>query len=307
MKAPPVHSRDDLARELRAARQAFQRIRAQEPLERYSAFFDAFVPVFNELLAKMPELSAAEVNAEAVADIFASEEKSTAFRYLAAPPISTDDLKVLAEAKLSRRALTTEAGAAKRVRDTVLHLIDPHRFPWIKKGRGPTANEVETAVIASAALVAAKQVETQRRGDAKEQQEELTKQALRDIGFDEVAARDIRLLVDAPAPGQFCGECMFGDTRADLIITLHDRRVMPTECKVSNSAVNSFKRLNHEAVGKARNWIGAFGRQATVPAAVLSGVFSLENLVTAQDAGLALFWGHAMPNFQAWVQSTREA
>lgn len=42
------------------------------------------------------------------------------------------------------------------------------------------------------------------------------------------------------------------------------------ECKVSNSKVNSHKRLNHEAVDKVAKWEDAFGRQC-VPGAVLQG------------------------------------
>ena len=39
--------------------------------------------------------------------------------------------------------------------------------------------------------------------------------------------------------------------KAGTVVRLRDRRVMPIECKVSNSEVNSFKRVNHEAAGKA--------------------------------------------------------
>ena len=73
------------------------------------------------------------------------------------------------------------------------------------------------------------------------------------------------LLDAAPAPGEFCGESKLGDTRADLVIRLYDRRAMPVECKSSNSAVNSFKRINHEALGKARAWIAAFGSRFPKP------------------------------------------
>jgi len=47
-------------------------------------------------------------------------------------------------------------------------------------------------------------------------------------------------------------------------VRLPDRRYMAIECKVSNSAVSSFKRLNHEALGKARRWVDQFGRRAVV-------------------------------------------
>jgi hypothetical protein len=303
---PPVRSREDLEREAAKATAIFRRARSDEPLEHYSQFFDTFAPIFRELFVKLPDVTKGELDPATMPEMFKTKDLATAFRYLAAPPISADDLKILAESHLSRKALRADAAAAKRVRDTVLSLIDPHRFPWIKARRDPSPSELETAVIASAALVAAQKVQTQRRGDAKTEQEEAVKQALRDIQFAEVPPKEIGHLRDAPAPGQFCGESMFGDTRADLVVTLYDSRVMPIECKVSNSAVNSFKRLINEASGKARAWLTAYGDKSTMPAAVLSGVYGLDNLLTAQDRGLALFWAHDLGDLQNWIQATKE-
>lgn len=185
----------------------------------------------------------------------------------------------------------------------VLSAIDPYRFPWIEAGRPATAAEREIAVISSAALVASQRVGTRRRTDAKRQQEKAVKNLLSSIGFREVNSREILLLEDAPAPGEFCGESRLGDTRADLVARLADRRCLAVECKVSNSAVNSFKRVNHEALGKARRWVGQFGTAGVVPTAVLSGVFNADNLAAAQVSGLYLFWSHRIDDLGSFVQS----
>ena len=238
-------------------------------------------------------------------DLVRQGDSLTAFRYLAAPPVSEDDLKTLAESTLSATALRSNQEEARRVRDIVLHIIDPHRFPWIREDRDPTPHERDRAVIASAALVAARKVETSRRSGAKKRQEETVKAALRNAGFEETAPRNIPTLDSAPGPGEFCGESKLGDTRADLVIRLHDRRAMPIECKVSNSAVNSFKRINHEAAGKARAWLSGFGHRQTVPGAVISGVFNPANLETAQAEGLALFWSHRLSDLMDFIEATR--
>lgn len=253
----------------------------------------------------MPGLAAPDVDPEAVVDLVRDGDVRTAFRYLAAPPISEDDLKTLAETTLSASALQNDPAQACRVRDIVLHIIDPHRFPWVGEKRQPETHEREQAVVASAALVSARKVETARRSDAKKVQEDHVKQVLREIGFTEVRRRDIPLLDAAPAPGEFCGESKLGNTRADLVVRLYDRRAMPIECKASNSAVNSFKRLNHEAAGKAAAWLTGFGKLQTIPAAVLSGVFHPANLETAQGSGLALFWSHRLQDLAEYVTSTR--
>ena len=95
-----------------------------------------------------------------------------------------------------------------------------------------------------------------------------------------------------------------GRTKADIVARLADQRLLAIECKVSNSAVNSYKRVNHEAVGKARSWLSDFGTRQIVPAAVLSGVFKPANLATAQDEGLALFWAFRLDDLEAFARAT---
>ena len=187
----------------------------------------------------------------------------------------------------------------------MLQIIDPHRFPWISENRNPTEHERMRAIVASSVLVAARKVETSRRSDAKQRQEDAVKATLRDLYFAEVEPRDIRILDAAPNPGEFCGESRLGNTRADLVVRLHDGRAMPIECKVSNSAVNSFKRINHEAAGKARSWIHDFGKRQTVPTAVISGVFNPANLETAQAEGLAVIWNHRLEDLAEFIKASR--
>ena len=98
-------------------------------------------------------------------------------------------------------------------------------------------------------------------------------------------------ITDAPEPGRFCGESYLGNRKADFLVRLWDKRIMPIECKVSNSATNSVKRLNNDAAAKAEAWLKDFGVRQVVPAAVLGGVYKLHNLEEAQHRGLALFLG----------------
>jgi adenine-specific DNA-methyltransferase len=77
-----------------------------------------------------------------------------------------------------------------------------------------------------------------------------------------------------------------------------------TETVVSNSEVNSFKRLNHEVGNKAASWTRAFG-QGIVPAAVLDGVFKLDNLERAQAAGITIFWERDLQPLSEFVLAAR--
>ena len=305
MNEPRNWTLAELTRDATEAREIFRRQRLDEPLELYSRFFEAFTPLFGEMIDRLPSLAGDPLDSEGLAEIMDDRDARTAFRYLAAPPVSEDDLKTLAETTLSAKALRRDAEQARRVRDTVLQIVDPHRFPWIGERRDPTDRERVRAIVASAVLVAARKVEASRRSEAKRDQEKAVKAMLRDIGFTETAARDIAILDAAPPPGEFCGESKLGDSRADLVVRLYDRRVMPVECKASNSAVNSFKRINHEAAGKARAWLAGFGKRQIVPVAAIGGVFGPANLEAAQAEGLAIIWSHRLRDMADFVESSR--
>lgn len=304
MTQPMKWSLDQLKIEINTAKEIFRENRVKEPLKAYVMFFDEFRPVFEELIQNLDTITQQEVNRELLTEIVTDDQKRTAFRYLAAPPISDDDLKTLAEAKLSRSSLIADESALCRLRDSVLHILDPRRFPWVAEGRLPGESEKDTAIVASAALAAAQKVQTQRRSQAKASQESAVKELLESIGFVEEPRRSITHLADAPGPQEFTGECCFGSTRADFVIGLGDRRLLAIECKASNSEVNSFKRINHEAAGKAEKWLRDFGRKQVVPSAVVSGVYHAENLLDAQARDLYLFWSHRLSDLRNFIQST---
>lgn len=305
MNMPIRWTDQQLQDDTQTAREQFRVERVAEPLDLYKDFFETFAGLFNGLIDRFPDLVVEPVDGELIADLVNGKEQQKAFRYLAAPPISEDDLKSVADTTLAPSILRVEADKALRVRDTILSIIDPHRFPWmVPPRRDPTVEERERAVVASAALAAAREVETKRRNTSKDAQEEAVKQTLRVAGFTEVAARDIPMLTAAPNPGEFCGESRLAGTRADVVARLHSGRVMAIECKVSNSSVNSYKRVVHDTGGKASEWYRQLGKAQVIPCAVLSGVFSPANLQHVQDnVDVCLFWQHRLNDLADFVLS----
>jgi hypothetical protein len=216
-------------------------------------------------------------------------------------------LKTVAEAEsLVATRLRSDATAVQRIIQVVRVGLDRRRFPWIGEDREPDETERKAAILASAALMATQRVGTARRSAGKHGLESLTEGALIGAGFVKVATRSVQTFMDAPEPGQFCGEALLGERKADFIVRLWDNRVLPLECKASNSATNSVKRVNNDAAAKAEGWVSDFGTTQVVPAAVLSGVFKVHNLVSAQARGLALFWGHDLKALTDWIERTRQ-
>ncbi|APH56983.1 Type II restriction-modification system restriction subunit [Granulibacter bethesdensis] len=300
---PPIWTSEQLDEERAKSSAAFSKERLEEPLEDYLEAFDQYQGYVEEVLETTVDLTDFETSA---LDVLGDPRLLEAFRYLAAPPISTDDLKVLADASsLTKSRLKNSPADVQRLIGVVRQVLDRRRFAWVVENREPTEAERNAAVLASAALMAASRTQTSRRNKGKEQQEAAVKAALRDLGFTEVPSRLIATLQHAPAPGEFCGESRLGTRKGDIIVGLWDQRIMPIECKVSNSSTNSVKRLNNDAAVKAVRWREDFGRLQVVPSAMLSGVYKLHNLVEAQSRGLTIFWAHDLKALTDWIASTQ--
>jgi len=302
-KLPQIWTAEQLEVDRLRARGLFREERMREPLEEYLERFEEAQDAFETLLETTVDLTQM---ADKAADIVADPKLLEALRYLAGPPVSADDLRVLADTTLARTQLLAHPDVALKIVDTIMIGLDRRRFPWFtpNEKREASHTERESAVLSSAALLASQRVATMRRNASKTAQEQKVKDALSAVRFELVRARRIDHLSKAPQPGQFCSESRLGSKKADIVAGLWDLRTMGIECKVSNSAVNSIKRLNHDAVAKAKIWHDDFGNQV-VPVAVLSGVYDLANLQLAQSSGIFLFWAHDLEKLTNWIDTTR--
>ena len=302
MIEPPQSAADELEIDRQRSIAIFRKERMEEPLEDYLEAFDEYQGYIEELLETTVDLSGLE---DTALDVLTDTHLLEAFRYLAGPPISADDLKVLADApSLAKSTLRRNPDHVQRLVKVVRVVLDRRRFAWVVDGREPTEAERGAAVMASAALMAASRVQTKRRNLGKEQQESMVKETLASLGLKEVPSRTIPNVSAAPEAGKFCGESLLGTRKADIVVRLWDDRLMPIECKVSNSSTNSVKRLNNDAAVKADAWKTDFGRRQVVPTAVLSGVYKLHNLAEAQDRGLTIFWAHSLKPLTDWIERT---
>jgi hypothetical protein len=327
MQLPPIWTESQIRLDAATARDLFRAERLTEPLKRWQATITRYRVAFERLFDQYNVADIKAVTPAQLAEMFATtlrslqtgggwipetwedvwENLGDPLRYLAGPPISKDDLAVLADVRsLAPGPLRGDPEAARRVLAAIVQAVDVTRFPWLAENREPTLQEREIAIATSAALIAAQRVSTDRRNESKDKQESLVKSFLTSIGFTAVCARPIFTLDNAPLRGEFCAESMVGSRKADVPVRLYDGRLMPIECKVSNSEVNSVKRINNDAAMKAVTWRREFGMNQVVPVALMSGVFKVANLVQAQEAGLTLFWAHDLDKVRAFIESTRK-
>jgi hypothetical protein len=298
-------SDEQLDEDLQKSSATFRWERMQEPLSAYLKVYDQVEEAIATLLERTDNLASLE---DRGLEVLKRQDLVEAFRYLASPPISIDDLKTLADtASIAPSVLAQNPDSVQRLIQIIRAGLDPKRFPWVGDLRGPTEAEREAAIMASTTLMAVRRIETSRRNEGKAAQEERVRQALVDYGLVQVqiSGNVINTLNEAPKPGEFCREVLLGERKADFVVGLWDNRLMAVECKVSNSSLNSVKRLNNDAAVKAEIWTRDFGLKNIVPVAVLSGVFKMHNLQNAQQRGLALYWAHRLEDMIGWMQLVR--
>lgn len=162
---PPCWTSEQMKADAAVSTEQFRKQRIEEPLEHYLEAFDDYHGHVEDLFKTTFDLTKLESSA---VEILTEPKLLNAFRYLAGPPISLDDLKTVAEAaSLSPKQLRAQAELVERVVRVVLIGLDSRRFPWVKDNRAPTDAERDAAVLASSAMMAAQRVGTKRRSEGK--------------------------------------------------------------------------------------------------------------------------------------------
>jgi len=240
-------------------------------------------------------------------DVFAATPPLLAIaRYLTGPPLSADDLNTLAGSSIATRA-RLDGDLARKAAEVIGDALDRERVPWLftNPPRAPTELERQVAVSWTAGLKTAQQVQTGTRALSSQEQERAVRAALARAGYTPTTGDAIGF-VDDLQRGAFRGrETLVAGAKCDIPVRLHDGRLMLIECKVSNSEINSHKRVIRDTVGVAPRWRAAFGTQA-ITALVLAGVVKLATLSDAQDNHhITIFWQHNLTALEDFVRSAR--
>ena len=295
--------RKDAAR----ARSLFRERRVGEPKEKYLEAFQVIERANRTLTPQLTRIFSDPLDIDLLVSIIKDRELLSAFRYLAAPPVSEDDLETLSGARLAWTQIKASGAKAKAVRDVIAAILDTKRFAWLRERRDPTKHEIEAAILASSVVASAQRVQTERRSAEREELQGAVDHILEGLKFRKAgkARPGIRILRrDAPKPGEYMNEVLIGEHNADVAIGLKDFRVLAIECKGSNSEINSRKRINKEVARDASSWIEKFGDEI-VPAAVIQGVFNPAYIEQAQETPVVFFWAHRLEDLVRFIKSMR--
>lgn len=324
--APTIWTDEQLAEQAQIALEEFVDRRLAEPSGRYLAHVKLRRAAVIRLFKVLAEIDPNSPDLEIVRAILLDEELFDALRYVTGPPVSEDDLGVLVTRKIEgigKTEIKSNTELPVDVLKLICRLADPFRFPWITAGRVPSVGELRTAIKTTMSMHAVQSLQTERRGHGKIVEQRL-EMRLTELGFVKVSGGQPKkgkkadpaspTLPVYPPKGRitqpshhpvyphFYGECTVYGRKVDLFIALATGRMIALEAKDSSSALNSTKRLLNDTAAKAKHYRDEGGKNI-ISVALLSGVFKLSDLKTAQAAGLYLVWAHDLDGFIEWVKS----
>lgn len=237
-----------------------------------------------------------------------SGKHTLVFRHLLAPPKSQDQFKLLCDAwpkssEKSERPLGPDIASA--VANALYDWMDREIAPWLRLNRSPTEVERERLVERVISFIAPKQTETEKRNRLSVAQEGAVVDLLKSLGWKQMpsVALDTRAAIP---PKHFMQKTKFATAtttaqEVDIACGLRGSYVAAMECKVTNDATNSVKRIN-DILKKANAWKAHWGSFVET-AALLQGVIKPDDVQRLSDEGVMVFWSHDLNEFALWISS----
>ncbi|MBY6203538.1 XamI family restriction endonuclease [Halomonas denitrificans] len=227
------------------------------------------------------------------------------FRHLCAPPISQDQFLLLCPtwSKASEKSgVGLQPDVAKAAESVLIRILDKSLCPWVEPGIDPSWSQLKRLQEVVCALMASQSVATERRKALASEQEQLVIEALMELGWSQIPSKKIESRGDVDAK-KFMHKTRFATkTRpkeVDVACGLGNTKMLALECKVTNDATNSVKRIN-DVLTKATSWREHWG-SFVVTGAFLQGVISEKDVERLVEADVVVFWSHRLQEFRDWV------
>ena len=222
-------------------------------------------------------------------------------RHLLAPPLSQDQFKLACpewpkssekkQVPLTKEKATAVAGKIKE---------------WLEpKFAAAVANGDKIDLLGAAYLMARQDYETVRRNKLAKRQETDACKVLDDLGFSKAEAS----FIDEPgavAEREYLLTTRFATAdgsshEVDIAVGLSKKQILALECKVSNDATNSVKRVN-DVMKKSEAWRRQWGKFVTT-GALLQGVIKETDITRMLEEEIVVFWSHDLDEFKNWVRA----
>ncbi len=230
------------------------------------------------------------------------------FRHLLAPPKSQDQFKLLCDSwpkssEKSQRPLKPDVAGS--VSNLLYSWMDRDIAPWLNLNRPPSDIERNLLIERVISFIAPKQTETEKRNRLSLAQEGAVVDLLKSMGWIQKPSVVLDTRAAIP-PKHFMHKTKFATAtttaqEVDIACGLTGSYVAAMECKVTNDATNSVKRVN-DVLKKANAWKAHWGSFVET-AALLQGVIKPVDVQRLTDEGVQVFWSHDLDEFAGWLNS----
>lgn len=258
------------------------------------------------------QISAALRASEYLTDIPAALLKSgvhmLAFRHMTAPPISQDQFCLICPEwrKATEKSERSRVKPAEAVAIAKVFEVRRSRplTPWLDSKRMPRSSEIRRLLWEIAPLIASQQIQTIQRTRAAVAQEAAIINLLSKKGWIKKSSSLLDKRAELPHRN-FMHKTRYATAttapqEVDIALGLKNTIVLAMECKVSNDATNSVKRIN-DVLKKSAAWKSHWGSFVKT-AALLQGVIAAKDVARLIDDGVEVFWSHNLTDFEKWIE-----
>lgn len=237
---------------------------------------------------------------ELTATIASSGGITELLRQLTAPPLSQDQFALLCpeySKNAEKKARPVSPEKAQAVAAAFRRWLDPRIL------EGVAADRVIDVAAGPLYILARQKFETDRRIQAARAQEQGVIELLDELGFERTSSREI----DQPwtvGERRYMHKTTFrgaakSTAEVDIAVGMSSGRLLAIECKVSNDATNSIKRVN-DVLKKREAWEQGYGRVLTT-GAVLSGVIAGKDVARLSASGVYVFFSHDLESLRHFL------
>lgn len=229
-------------------------------------------------------------------------------RHLFAPPISQDQMKLAlpsypksAEIKGSRVSVK----AAKEFSAAFSERRDRSLTGWLSTNSDPSRRQIRKILHTLTPMISSQIFNTARRNRLADEQEKAVEVFLAAKGWDKARSIPISgpsdILPKTYMRKTRCQSSPTAKKEVDIACGIKSNLIMAMECKVSNDATNSVKRI-HDVTDKTKSWAIQWGNMIQT-AAMLQGVIAYKDVKQLLDQNVLVFWSHDLEPLGIWLES----
>lgn len=234
---------------------------------------------------------------------------TSALRRMLAPPMSQDQFAILCSSYSKGREKSgspIDPVKAAEVAKTFLAWRDKRLTRWLDEGRPPSRNEVRILMEAVALRIVDQKLLSDKRTSHADRQEQAVVDTLEKLGWNRKTSSLLEMPQDLAA-GDFMRKTRCATTGAPREVDIAcglGKTIVAMECKVSNDATNSIKRID-DILQKERGWTSKWAGFIET-AAMLQGVIEYKDVSRLLERDVLVFWSHRPEEFEAWIRKRRQ-